>query len=170
MTEKLRRLLNNSNIRNIKKNILGNYDTIIFGSGLYAEKIEGINIINKESPEQGLDLTHRVMRGTPGKPAEYIISSALSIWFLLRVVSHGEPVSALKVIPSNLTLPLSYTASLVLSGSYGPHKPFPFFFPQKRETGEIGCQPSRRGHVQYLPGNNRVHQDKRCSLVYVPLL
>ena len=33
------------NIKNIKRNILGDYDTIILGSGLYAGKIEGINII-----------------------------------------------------------------------------------------------------------------------------
>ena len=33
------------NIKNIKQDILGNYDTIILGSGLYAGKIEGINII-----------------------------------------------------------------------------------------------------------------------------
>ena len=33
------------NIKNIKQNILENYETIILGSGLYAGKIEGINII-----------------------------------------------------------------------------------------------------------------------------
>jgi menaquinone-dependent protoporphyrinogen IX oxidase len=33
------------NIKNVKQNILENYDTIILGSGLYAGKIEGINII-----------------------------------------------------------------------------------------------------------------------------
>lgn len=33
------------NIKNIKQDILENYDTIILGSGLYAGKIEGINII-----------------------------------------------------------------------------------------------------------------------------
>ena len=35
------------NIKNFKQNILNNYDTIILGSGLYAGKIEGINIIIK---------------------------------------------------------------------------------------------------------------------------
>jgi menaquinone-dependent protoporphyrinogen IX oxidase len=33
------------NIKSIKQDILENYDTIILGSGLYAGKIEGINII-----------------------------------------------------------------------------------------------------------------------------
>jgi menaquinone-dependent protoporphyrinogen IX oxidase len=33
------------NIKNIKSSILKNYDAIILGSGLYAGKIEGINII-----------------------------------------------------------------------------------------------------------------------------
>ena len=32
-------------IKNIKRSILKNYDTIILGSGLYAGKIQGINII-----------------------------------------------------------------------------------------------------------------------------
>jgi len=33
------------NIKNIKQNILENYDTIILGSGLYAGRIEGLNIL-----------------------------------------------------------------------------------------------------------------------------
>jgi menaquinone-dependent protoporphyrinogen IX oxidase len=33
------------NVKKVKPNILGNYDTIIIGSGLYAGKIEGIKIL-----------------------------------------------------------------------------------------------------------------------------
>jgi menaquinone-dependent protoporphyrinogen IX oxidase len=33
------------NTKNIEQDILGNYDTIIFGSGLYAGKIEGVDMI-----------------------------------------------------------------------------------------------------------------------------
>ena len=39
------------NIKNLKQNILKNYDTIILGSGLYAGKIEGINVIIKNYEE-----------------------------------------------------------------------------------------------------------------------
>jgi hypothetical protein len=40
-----------------------------------------LNFFWFNTPELALNLTHRVTRGTPGRPAEYITSSALSILF-----------------------------------------------------------------------------------------
>jgi hypothetical protein len=69
---------------------------------------------------KGLNLTHRIMRGTPGKPVGYVTSSALSILSSLRDARHSAPVSALPAIPGNPPLLLSCTASLAHSWFCSP--------------------------------------------------